>query len=73
LGPFNLEFVRKFAEIFATLCITPAMKHLQQNQFSCTSHSENKVKNHYLSVNSNPTASQENMKKLHISNYSEDM
>jgi hypothetical protein len=39
------------------------MKHLQQYQFAYTS-SKHLVKNHYLSIDKNPTASQKNMKNL---------
>ncbi len=55
---------KKFAEIFATLCLspvsaTPAMNHLQQYQLAYTLN-----KNHFMSVNSNLTASQQNMERL---------
>ncbi len=43
--------------------VTEAMKRLQQNQLAYT-HSEHKEKTHYMNVNSYPTTSQQNMKKL---------
>jgi hypothetical protein len=39
------------------------MKHLQQYQLAYAS-SEHLVKNHYLSIDKNPTASQKNMENL---------
>jgi hypothetical protein len=43
------------------------MKHLQQNQLAYSIHLKVNM-NHYIYVNNDPTASQQNMKKLPISN-----
>jgi hypothetical protein len=47
---------------------TAAMKHLQKISLP-TPQSEHYVKNHYMSVNSNPTLSQQNLKKSFLSQH----
>ncbi len=45
------------------------MKQMQQYLLAYRSQSEHSVKNHYMSVNSSPTAWQQNMKNLAVSNF----